>query len=206
MIKRIIFDLDNTLIDWKEEYWESIQNALGQEDKNKVKEIKNAINSYELKYNIFKKEFMLQHINNETNLNLNMEFLEKCLEGFSQAIPENIGIIDTLEYLYNKYELVVLTNWFKIPQEKRLEKAKIRKYFKEIYAPEDFLIKPNKEAFYIASENNVDECIMVGDSFSTDIKGALNVGMKAIYITKDKKESNKEYITINNFNELINIL
>lgn len=27
-IKRIIFDLDNTLIDWKEEYWNAVREAF----------------------------------------------------------------------------------------------------------------------------------------------------------------------------------
>ena len=28
MIKRIIFDIDNTLIDWKDEYWNSLKNVF----------------------------------------------------------------------------------------------------------------------------------------------------------------------------------
>ena len=46
---------------------------------------------------------------------------------------------------------------------------------------------------------------MVGDTLDVDIKGALNVGMKAIYINKEGKE-NKDYITIKNFNELKEIM
>ena len=28
MIKRLIFDLDNTLIDWKEEYWGAVEKSF----------------------------------------------------------------------------------------------------------------------------------------------------------------------------------
>ena len=28
MIKRIIFDIDNTLIDWKAEYWDCLKNVF----------------------------------------------------------------------------------------------------------------------------------------------------------------------------------
>ena len=32
MIKRIIFDLDNTLIEWKDEYWDGVEEALKSEN------------------------------------------------------------------------------------------------------------------------------------------------------------------------------
>lgn len=211
MIKRIIFDLDNTLIEWKEEYWDSIEKALIRSNikytKIDAEKIKEAVNNYEMEYNIYKKEYMLECMKTYSNLNLKIEFIDNWIDELSKCAPEKLDeeIIDTLEYLYKKYELVVLTNWFKISQINRMNKVNITKYFKEIYTPEEFLNKPNKQAFLIASENKIDECIMVGDTFDVDIKGALNVGMKAIYINKEGKE-NKDYITIKNFNELKEIM
>lgn len=211
MIKRIIFDLDNTLIEWKEEYWDSIEKALIRSDikytKNDTEKIKEAVDNYEVEYNIYKKEYMLECMKKYSNLNLKIEFIDNWIEELSKCAPEKLDeeIIDTLEYLYKKYELVVLTNWFKISQTNRMNKVNITNYFKEIYTPEEFLNKPNKEAFLVASENNVDECIMIGDSLNTDINGALNVGMKAIYINIEGKE-NKDYITIKKFNELKEIM
>lgn len=211
MIKRIIFDLDNTLIEWKEEYWDSIEKALIRSNirytKNDAEKIKEAVNNYEMEYNIYKKESMLECMKKYSNLNLKIEFIDNWIEELSKCAPEKSDeeIIDTLEYLYKKYELVVLTNWFKVSQINRMNKVNITKYFKEIYTPEEFLNKPNKEAFLIASENKIDECIMVGDSLKTDVNGALNVGMKAIYINKEGKE-NKDYITIKKINELKEIM
>lgn len=211
MIKRVIFDLDDTLIEWKEEYWNSIRKALITNNikytENDIQDIKDGFDKFESKYNMYKKESMLECINEYTKLNLDMSFLESALEEFSKCIPEKLNqeVIDTIEYLYKKYELVVLTNWFKKEQEKRLEALNIRKYFKQIYTPQEFPIKPNKEAFLIASENKIDECIMVGDSLNCDIKGALNAGMKAIYINKNGQES-KDYITIKEFSQLKQIL
>ena len=211
MIKRIIFDLDDTLIEWKEEYWDSIEKALIRNNlkytKNDVEKIKEAVDNYELEYNIYKKEYMLECMKKYSNLNLKIEFIDNWIDELSKCAPEKLDeeIIDTLEYLYKKYELVVLTNWFKVSQTNRMNKVNITKYFKEIYTPEEFLNKPNKEAFLIASENKIDECIMVGDSLNTDVNGALNVGMKAIYINKEGKE-NKDYITIKKFNELKEIM
>lgn len=211
MIKRIIFDLDNTLIEWKEEYWDSIEKALIRSNirytKNDAEKIKEAVDNYEMEYNIYKKESMLECMKKYSNLNLKIEFIDNWIDELSKCAPEKLDeeIIDTLEYLYNKYELVVLTNWFKVSQINRMNKVNITKYFKEIYTPEEFLNKPNKEAFLIASENKIDECIMVGDSLKTDVNGALNVGMKAIYINKEGKE-NKDYITLKKINELKEIM
>ena len=51
MIKRIIFDLDNTLIEWKDEYWDGVEEALNSENikytKKDIKDIENAMNKYE---------------------------------------------------------------------------------------------------------------------------------------------------------------
>ena len=51
MIKRIIFDLDNTLIEWKSEYIFALENTLKELNinysKDKIKEIDSAIDSYD---------------------------------------------------------------------------------------------------------------------------------------------------------------
>lgn len=212
MIKRIIFDIDNTLIEWKDEYWDGIEEDLKSEHikytKQDIKDIENAIDRYETEYNTYTKENMLECINKYIKIKVNMEFLEKCLEHFSNCAPNKMNkeIYETLEYLSKKYELVVLTNWFEKQQAKRLETVGILKYFSKVYAPETFLIKPNKEAFMKACQNKPEEAVMVGDSLKADIEGAINAGLKAIYINKNAEEGSKDYITINEFSELKNVL
>lgn len=212
MIKRIIFDLDNILIEWKDEYWDGVEEALKSENikytKQDIKDIENAIDRYETEYNTYTKGNMLEWINKSVNIKVNMGFLEKCLEHFSNCAPNKMNkeIYETLEYLSEKYELVVLTNWFKDPQVKRLKIANILKYFSKVYAPETFLIKPNKEAFMKACQNKPEEAVMVGDTLKVDIEGAINVGLKAIYINKNAEKGSKDYTTINEFSELKNVL
>lgn len=212
MIKRIIFDLDNILIEWKDEYWDGVEEALKSENikytKQDIKDIENAIDRYETEYNTYTKGNMLEWINKSVNIKVNMGFLEKCLEHFSNCAPNKMNkeIYETLEYLSEKYELVVLTNWFKDHQVKRLKIANILKYFSKVYAPETFLIKPNKEAFMKACQNKPEEAVMVGDTLKVDIEGAINAGLKAIYINKNAEKGSKDYTTINEFSELKNIL
>ena len=101
-----------------------------------------------------------------------------------------------------------MTNWFEDVQIERLKKAGIYHYFKEIYATENIKIKPNPESFQTAmGERKPEECIMVGDNLKTDIQGALDCGIRAIYITSDKEiNENKPYKTIHHLSELKELL
>ena len=67
MIKRLIFDLDNTLIDWKEEYWGAVEKSfedLGLEYTSEdMDAVKHAIDIYEDGRNItYNKEKMQKTI------------------------------------------------------------------------------------------------------------------------------------------------
>ena len=70
MIKRVIFDIDNTLIPWKEEYYDEINKVLDslniehtKDDYNKIKE---AFSEYENEYYTFDRKLMLDYINKYT--------------------------------------------------------------------------------------------------------------------------------------------
>ena len=119
-------------------------------------------------------------------------------------------VIDTLEYLKQKYDLVVLTNWFRDSQADRLKTAGINKYFSNVYATEELKMKPDKEGFETAKGNlKNDECIVVGDSLKTDVQGAINADIDVIWldnmnIVKSEKTiiDEKEITVIHKFSEL----
>lgn len=208
MIKKIIFDLDNTLIMWKDEYKIAIKETLEEYkidiDYNLVDEL---IEKYEMYYNSYKKENFCDLMKEKLNLNINIDFIDRWLFKLGNMSDVENNVIETLEYLHKKYELVILTNWFKNSQVNRLKKANIYHYFKEIYSGEEY-IKPQKESFKIAvGNNNLSECIMVGDNLNVDIKGALNFGIKPILIdVKNKYSENSEYLKINDIKQLKEIL
>ena len=135
MIKRIVFDLDNTLINWEENYWHDaiiktcfqlqIEYSVEMEEK-----IKDVIDSYEKNEQYFNVEIMQNLINKKLCVNYSTDFIKTILKFFEICVPKemDINLIDTLEYLYKKYELVVLTNWFENQQIERLKNAKIIKF------------------------------------------------------------------------------
>ena len=208
MIKRIIFDLDNTLIKWEDEYRNALKKTVEfyKLDVNYL-DIDNLVESYEDYYSIYKKENMLKLFNEKLNLNLEMSFIDMWLYELGFMANYNEEVEETLKYLSSKYELVVLTNWLKDVQERRLETAKIDKYFSEIYGGEKYA-KPNIESYKIAMGNcKIDECVMIGDNYKIDIEGAKNMGMKVIQTDYKNKINNKEdYQVIKNFKELKDIL
>lgn len=213
MIKRLIFDVDDTLIEWKEEYWNALEDVFQELNieysKDLIDKIISAIGCYEQENKYYNKQKMVEHINKVTGYNFNMNFLNTTLKVFGKCVPaENENIINTLEYLNKKYELVVLTNWFKNAQLIRLENFGIKDYFTKVFTSEEFKVKPNEEAFKTAMEDKLpEECIMIGDSFKKDIQGAINVGIKAIYLNSSLPKGKKEnYIVINKIEELKNIL
>lgn len=229
MIKRVIFDIDNTLIPWRDEYFNEIFEVAKElkiecsnDDFNKIKK---AMGEYENVYYSFNKQDMINYINEFTGINYPDEFVNKVINKWSNCVPENLPeeTIKALKYLSNKYEMVCLTDWYKDPQIQRLEKTNILKYFKKIYVAENVKRKPFKEAFMQAiGENSPEECIMIGDSFARDIEGALKAGLQAIYYNPKESEKTSrilyyeletedgirkiEYYTVSRLDEILNIL
>lgn len=210
-IKRIIFDLDNTLIIWKREYVECLRKTMEEFKVNDdyYEMIDGIIESQEKSYDILKKEVLLKDINNKCNTNLDIHFIDKLFTNQKYAAPDNDrDLIETIEYLYGKYELVVLSNYFTEAQKNRLEYAKILKYFKYVLGGDMTKLKPHKEAFLLASKDlSLEQCIMVGDSKYYDVDGASKVGMKVIQVDYfNKVNEEMPYPVIKNIKELKKIL
>ena len=188
MIKRIIFDLDNTLIMWKDEYEKAVDDVLNEINYPKTENLYHKINEIEAEYEKgkirFDKNELIDYINENLKTNLPYEFMDIWLEKLHSRAPKIYPKkdYDVLKYLSKKYELVILTNFFIESQIKRLETAGIAKFFSEFYGAEKYA-KPYKESFMQAiGKHKVSEVAMVGDSLEMDIKGAINSGIeKAVW-------------------------
>lgn len=206
-MKKIIFDIDNTLIEWKDEYVSSIMRLLSkyrQYTKEDGIEIYNRLSYYG--DNLLKLDID-DLVNRFSDLNISKEFLLDILESQKECSePAKDEIIDTLEYLSKKYELVILSNWFKEVQIQRMKKAKIYKYFKAIYCNDEYVSKPNKEAFLNAlGTTSPSEAVMIGDNLDIDILPAISIGINGILITSKEIKSDK-FTTIKNISKLKELL
>lgn len=203
-IKRIIFDLDNTLIMWKPEYEEAYKQAIKEHnlaiDHTSQSKL---LASYEKNYSTFNKENLLELINTTFNINSPQDFIDTWFNYLKNMSVENKEVTKVLEYLAPKYDLVVLTNFTSEVQKARLEKAGILKYFTHVYGGELYL-KPHPEAFKNAIKPfKPSECLMIGDRIEVDITEALNLGCNVLHLT-DKENPNIP--TIKSLNELKKLL
>lgn len=200
MIKRIIFDLDNTLIKWEKHYDESIVRAYKKFNIELTQELLDEFNvilrKYESTYNTFNMDVMFSFYNEHYKLGMPDNFINEWMQELSYAIPsEDKKLEETLKYLSSKYKLVVLTNWYTCSQSARLERLGILKYFDKVIGADQVVMKPDKEAFIYAKElDEFNECVMIGDNIKIDLETPEKLGMRTILITDEPVEY-KEKIT-----------
>ena len=188
MIKRLIFDVDGTLISGVS-FIPATEKALKKVNlysKENAIKIQENYMIYEKNYNSYNKKDYLNHISKCLGTTVDERFLDIFFEELGFCISEHSEkLIETLEILSNKYELVLLTNYFGQVQMARLKNMKIDRYFLECFGED--LIKPNKDAFLKACGNHKpSECVMIGDNIELDVDAALNSGLKAIWVTEEK--------------------
>ena len=207
-MKAIVFDVDNTLIDWKDEYIFALKNVLKEMNLNYsqelVEKIDNVIDDYEKENDILEKNVMLDYINSKCNLNLSLEFIDKLLVAQGECIYENKVLVPLMEYLSNKYDLFVISNWYTKTQKIRLKKLGIAKYFKKIIGADINHLKPDKRAFdIILNEYNANDIISIGDSFENDIELPASLGMKVLWKTAEKSDKYKTFEKIEELKDLL---
>ena len=207
MIKRIIFDIDNTLIIFKDEFINSYADIFPDKDLKKAKEVYDALEFYEDEEEIYNEEAMLKFLNRKLNYNFDINMVKKINEEVAEkwVNEPDKDMIDTFKYLKEKYEIYALTNWFTKPQKRRLEKIGILKYFDKVIGTDMVKIKPNKEAYLMASEGQkIEECLFIGDSPKKDLDVPYQMGAKVICF--NNADNNTNYQSIEEIKELKNIL
>lgn len=119
------------------------------------------------------------------------------------------GAMDFLERNFEKYDLYVVTNGHSHTQNKRIDDANIRKYFKEVFVSEDIgFQKPQAGYFdYVFShirEKDKSKILLIGDSLSSDIAGGIAAGIDTCWFNHkgNKAETIKPKYEIHSINEL----
>ena len=125
------------------------------------------------------------------------EVFENYFRGelFYSAIPVE-GAIEILDYLAGKYPLYTASNGPFDQQMNRLKVGKMDGYFKDFFISEKIgASKPSKEFFdycFAVLKKNDDSILpenvlMIGDSLSSDMKGAVDFGFKTCFFDKKEK-------------------
>jgi putative hydrolase of the HAD superfamily len=137
-------------------------------------------------------------------------------EKFISITPYKLHLIagakELLSHLHGRYNLSIITNGFSESQYIKLKQSGIDIYFDHVFISEEIGInKPDPAIFHhavkLSGALGIENCVMVGDTYETDIVGAISCGMKAVYLESSYKNEqvNPSVIKIKLLEELHSI-
>ena len=207
--KKIIFDLDNTLLFISDEWIDAYNFLIDKYNLNvSAKELYSTIGTIE-KNNpdiYITKQFFIDYINDKLSLDFDEQKCDELLEIYAKIPLKNIEVVENiLAYLSNKYELIAYTNWFTDNQILRLKINKIDNYFSKVLGWDVLPVKPSMKGLREIVGNNINNYIFIGDNIDMDIKLPVSIGIETIFYNR-KGIFQDEYKEIRNIDELKGIL
>lgn len=142
------------------------------------------------------------------------EFEAKYLEGLKTSAEKVEGAEEVMAYLSAKYPVYVASNATQERQELRLEKAGLSRHITEIFTSEKLgASKPSKEFFEKCLKNMGDykpqEVVVIGDSITADINGGNACGLKTCWFNFERicipADLKADYV-IDNLHEIKDLL
>lgn len=118
-------------------------------------------------------------------------------DDFFAVIPTKSHLMpharEVLEYLSPRYNLYILSNGFQELQCHKMRSSGIDGFFKKVVLSDDIgVLKPWPEIFHFAlsaTQSELRDSLMIGDSWENDITGAKRVGMhQAFYNVAGKTD------------------
>lgn len=204
MIKRIIFDLDSTLLfispEWKKSYQKFIDKY---ELKITPEELFSCIGTFESDCNnvIVTNKIMCEYINSKLPISLTEDMFVELLDVYKDIPLVNTDIMyDVLEYLSQKYELIAYTNWFSENQIYRMKKYNLNQFFSKVYGWDVIENKPSIIGIEkIIKKDKITEYLFIGDNIKVDLEIPHDMGMSTIFF-------NRKSIKQDKFKEVFNIV
>lgn len=204
MVKIVLIDVDDTLLDFQKCSKISLQKAFeacGLKFHDEYQEKFIAINAE------LWKQFERKEISEERLFEIRFQLVFDALNiqgdsqkaettfrkqlGLSHEVME--GAKELLDYLSQKYTLYIVSNSQYQRQVNRLKLAKLDHYFQDIYTSGKMdAVKPEYaffEACFAAMNYPAKEdVVLIGDSLTADIQGAINYGIKPIWLHQGKAD------------------
>lgn len=225
MIKAVLIDIDNTLLDFDKCAKASIKyacNVHGIVYEERIFDAFSVINDNFWKMiergELTKPELhrirwstIFKHVGIDSD---GPSFENTFRYAVTQSAETVDGAEDLLEYLSKKYTVCVASNAAHSQQAQRLEKAGLSKYIDKFFVSWDIgFDKPDKR-FYQACLDGLDgidksQVIMIGDSLTADIQGGINIGIKTCWFNKFNTTTPKDVsfdYTVSRLEEIKKIL
>ncbi|MFP4381703.1 MAG: HAD family hydrolase [Candidatus Sumerlaeia bacterium] len=212
MIKAVIFDLDETLLDRKETMQRFLRDQHARfngqlrhatADSYAEKVLFHQKNGYAKKWEAYRNALAELGIEDANPQTLFQDYLDNYGAQpvlFAETVP-------VLEKLAGKYKLGIITNGRIAGQNRKVDHSGIRPYFATVLTSEAAGVeKPDARIFHKCLEAlNVspEESVCVGDHPEYDVEGAIGAGLRGIWMRCDHFDPPaKHHGMISNLNEL----
>lgn len=223
--KTLLFDVDDTLLDFKDAENQALQSLFQEVEIELTPEIEQTYKvlnqqrwkEYE-KGNMTSAEvvndrfgILFEHLGKQVD----SPAMEKRYRYYLNQGHKRLGnSLEIVQDLADKAELYVVTNGVATTQYQRLTDSKLLPYFKDIFVSETAgYQKPKREFFDYAfariPELKREETIIIGDSLTSDIQGGKNAGIDTVWLNpvENVEEPNiKPTFQIRNLEEIYGIL
>ncbi|WP_121665686.1 YjjG family noncanonical pyrimidine nucleotidase [Mesonia aquimarina] len=220
----IFFDLDHTLWDFERNSALAFQEVF---NKNKLTiNLDDFLEVYIPKNHAYWKLFRedkitkeelryrrLMEVFEDIGFKITKEKVNQLSEDYIVFLPKNNYLFDyaipTLDYLFKKYRLHIITNGFEEVQHIKLKNAAIDNYFTTITTSEDAGVKKPHPLIFERAVKKAETChtksLMIGDNLEADVLGAEKFGMKAIHFASISQPTT-ERLSVNSLKQLSEIL
>jgi len=202
----LLFDADGTLLDYHASEKQALKATLSRDgyagDELQAAEIYREVNARvweafergeltQERLRILRFELLKERLNlTSTARELSDTYLSDLREG-GHLIP---GAGELLEELENRGHLLALvTNGLKDVQYRRLERGGILRYFRHVFISEEMGVQKPQVEFFRRVLEVLDgpekaDCLVIGDSLSSDIRGGLNAGIATCWYSPAGEE------------------
>ena len=220
MIKAIIFDLDQTLIDFMRMKRLSCEAAMDAmisaglkiSKKKGMSVLFDLYSQYGLEYQRIFQVFM-KKVHGRIDYGIMASGIvayRRVKEGLLYPYP---NVVSTLNQLKKKYKLVILSDAPRIQAWIRLAAMGMQDMFDLVVTFDDTKVKkPGKKPFmYVLKKLKLksNECVMVGDSLKRDISAAKKLGFKTVFAKYGENYLERARVkpdyTINDIKDLLRI-
>ena len=210
MIKTVLFDLDDTILDFKKAESIAIRRALSEmniKPTDSIAKIYSEINKSQWllleQQKISRSELLTRRFDllfEKLGVKRSGKQMQTIYERFLSE--EHVFIPDAnevLNVLSKEFSMYIVSNGSAFVQENRIKSSGISKYFKNIFISERIGYNKPHKAFFDKCFSSIElldrsNTIIIGDSLTSDIKGGNNAEILTCWYNPSKKANNSDAV------------
>ncbi|MGZ3788135.1 MAG: YjjG family noncanonical pyrimidine nucleotidase [Bacteriovorax sp.] len=223
----LLFDADDTLLDFKKSEAISFQMVLTQNGIEgnfdilfeSYKQINHVLWNQHAEGLVAKDFLVVERFRKFLEVNHLKASPNKMSEDYSNTLSDHVflieGTLELLNNLHKKIPMIIVTNGVGFVQHKRLHSSGLKSFIDLMVVSEECgFSKPDKRIFHYTFERLKISCessriLMIGDKLETDILGANNVGIDSCWFNPEKSNNATNIVPtyeIQNITEVLGVL